>query len=520
MTSDESIPLIPRPLQLTRTGGESYLSHDMVIVTEDGLSNEASYLATRLRSATNFDFPILNEAPKKGSFIRIKLDESTLDCLGEEGYRLDMLGSPNEVYIDGATATGVFYGIQTWLQLLPPAVFGGSPRRDVAWRYALIKIKDRPRFPWRGVMLDSVRHFFPKSFIKRFIDLLALHKLNVFHWHLTDDQGWRIEIKRYPRLTEIGAWRKESTLGSYFSHAGGDGVPHGGFYTQEDIREIIAYAKDRHVTVVPEIELPGHAQAAIAAYPELGCSGAKAEVSTEWGMHETIFRPSKGTLEFLKNVLSEVVELFPGKYVHIGGDEAVKAQWINDPEVQQIKTELMLPDEAALQSYFIGEISKFLRENNRQLIGWDEILEGGLVEGATVMSWRGVEGGIEAANAGHDVIMTPAEFTYFDFYQSADASREPLAIGGFLPVEKVYQFEPLLEEIRPECLNHVRGLQAQLWSEYLPNERAVEYMAFPRIVALSEVAWSSKEKDWNNFLPRLREHLKRLDVLQVGYRSL
>jgi len=516
----ESIPLIPKPRSLVRNGGESCLSHDMVIVADELLGKEASYLATVLRTATNYGFPILSKAPEKVACIRLGLDESLRARFGEEGYSLGMMGSPIDVQITAATPTGVFYGIQTWLQFLPPAIYGGSPRRDVAWRYPLLQLEDYPRFPWRGAMLDSVRHFFPKSFIKRFIDRLAMHKLNVFHWHLTDDQGWRIEIQKYPRLTEVGAWRKESTFGSGFSHAGGDGTPHGGYYTQDDIREIVAYAQDRHVTIVPEIELPGHAQAAIAAYPELGCAGKITEVSTEWGVRETIFRPDEKTLQFLKDVLSEVIALFPGKYVHIGGDEAVKTQWLNDPEVQQIKADLKLPDEAALQSYFIGQIGNFLRENHRKLVGWDEILEGGLVDEATVMSWRGVAGGIEAANAGHDVIMTPAEYTYFDFYQSAEADREPLAIGGYLPVEKVYEFEPLLQSIRPECLQHVRGLQGQLWSEYLPNEHAVEYMAFPRLIALSEVAWSSKEKDWNHFLPRLREHLKRLDVLRVAYRPL
>jgi len=514
--SSEALSLVPWPQFVKRLGGGASLPFDTAIVAPSTLAGEAACLAETLRAATGFAVEI---APRSVSDFEIRLELSADGTIPAEGYRL--AASSEGILVQATDAAGVFYGIQTLLQLFPPAVYGGGPRPGMAWTYPFVEIEDHPRFAWRGAMLDCTRHFFPKEFVRRFIDGLARHKLNSFHWHLTEDQGWRIEIKKYPRLTEVGAWRRESTFGLQSDEARGDGVPHGGFYTQDDIREIVAYARARHVRIVPEIEMPGHAQAAIAAYPELGCAGHETEVSTRWGIHETIYKPSERTFEFLQDVLTEVVQLFPGEYLHVGGDEAVKTQWINDPEVQQIKRALGLADEDALQSYFIGRINEFIVRHGRRLVGWDEILEGGLARGATVMSWRGCAGGIEAANHGHDVVMAPVEFTYLDHFQSADTAAEPLAFGGCLPVEKVYQFEPLLPEIRPECLPHVLGVQAQLWSEYLPTEQAVEYMAFPRLCALSEVAWSDRaSRDWEHFLPRLRRHLKRLDVLRVAYRPL
>jgi len=512
------ITLIPKPQQIKRIGGESYLLHNSLIVAPETLNSEALYLANILRAATNFELPIVASSSTTTSCIRFELDEDLAIKLGAEGYRLVV--QLNEIHIKSANPAGAFYAIQTLLQLLPPAIYGGSPRRDIAWRFPLVEIEDFPRFAWRGAMLDCARYFFPKAFIKRFIDQLALHKLNILHWHLTDDQGWRVEIKEHPRLTEVGAWRKESTFGSYFSHAGGDDVSHGGFYTQDDIREIVAYASERHIRIVPEIEMPGHASAAIAAYPELGCTGKEIEVSSKWGVHNTIFSCADRTIEFLQDVLEEIIALFPGEHIHIGGDEAEKAQWIDSPEMQRLMSTLGLPNEAALQSHFIARINQFIAKRGRKIIGWDEVLEGGLSKDVTVMSWRGVEAGIQAANAGHDVVMTPMEFTYFDFYQSVHVGNEPLAIGGYLPLEKVYRFEPLPPEIFPENRDRIKGVQAQLWSEYLPTEHAVEYMAHPRLAALSEVAWSEKEREWNDFLSRVQHHLKRLDVLRIVYRPL
>ena len=363
----------------------------------------------------------------------------------------------------------------------------------------------------------------PKEFVKKYIDLLALHKLNTFHWHLTEDQGWRLEIKQYPKLTEIGAWRKETLTGRMrrTNDLTFDGIRHGGFYTQQDAREIVAYAKARFVNVVPEIEMPGHAMAAIAAYPELGVTGEPVEVAKTWGIFSDILNAEPSTVQFMQNVLSEVLEIFPSRYIHIGGDEADKAKWKVNPRIQARIKELGLADEHELQSWFIRQMDTFLTKRNRRLIGWDEILEGGLAENAVVMSWRGTKGGIEAARAQHDVVMTPTTHVYLDYYQSKDQNAEPLAIGGFVPLETVYSFEPIPAELEPQYVKHVLGGQANVWTEYMPNPKKVEYMAFPRLTALAEVVWTPKErKDYANFLDRLREHLTRLQALDVNFRPL
>jgi hexosaminidase len=363
----------------------------------------------------------------------------------------------------------------------------------------------------------------PREFVKKLIDVLALHKMNSFHWHLTDDQGWRIEIRKYPRLTEIGAWRKETLVGRLTSEKATDlkydGRPHGGFYTQDDIREVVEYARERHINVVPEIELPGHAQAAIAAYPELGCTGEQVEVLMKWGVSPYLFNVREQTLTFLEDVLSEVMDLFPSRYIHTGGDETVKDQWKASAEIQAKIKELGLKNENELQAWVTRRMEQFLSLKGRRLIGWDEILEGGLAPGATVMSWRGEKGGIEAAKAGHDVVMAPTMYTYFDYLQSKDAAKEPLAIGGFIPVERVYGYEPIPREIPPEYAKHVLGAQGQLWTEYMPTPRQVEYMAFPRVSALAEVTWTPREKkDYADFQARLSAHLERLKILDVNYR--
>jgi hexosaminidase len=443
-----------------------------------------------------------------------------MDNLGDEGYSLQV--TPASITIAAPQQAGIFYGIQTLRQLFPPQVFSDTPVEGVRWMIPCVRIKDYPQFRWRGMHLDVARHFMPKEFVLKFIDLVALHKMNSLHLHLTDDQGWRIEIKRYPRLTEVGAWRDETLVG----HANKkphefDGKRHGGYYTHEDIREIVAYAAQRYINIVPEIEMPGHAQAAIAAYPELGNTGEQLPVRTFWGVNPNIFNANEETIILLQNVLTEVLDLFPSPYIHVGGDEAVKDQWKQSPEAQARIKELSLKDEDELQSYFIKRMDTFLSEHGRRLIGWDEILEGGLAPGATVMSWRGVEGGIKAAKMGHDVVMAPTTHTYFDYYQSKNRREEPLAIGGYLPLEKVYDFQPVPSELTEEEAKHILGAQGQIWTEYIPNPKHAEYMAFPRTVALCEAVWTPGEKkDYADFLRRLTVHLKRLDLLNVNYRPL
>ncbi len=419
---------------------------------------------------------------------------------------------------------GVFYGVQTLRQLLPPEVFREATVTGVTWGVPAVLIEDQPRFGWRGGHLDVCRHFMPKEFVKKYIDLLALHKLNTFHWHLTDDQGWRIAIRKYPRLTEVGGWRAATLIGEHTPDSTKwrfDGQRHGGFYTQDDIREIVAYAAERFINVVPEIEMPGHVQAAIAAYPWLGTKGDSVPVMQVWGVSKNILKPSDSVVAFMQDVLTEVLELFPGPFIHIGGDEAAKDQWRASPWVKQRIRQLGLRDEAQMQSWFIHQMDAFLTARGRRLVGWNEILEGGLAPGATVMSWQGTKGGIAAARAGQDVVMTPNSHTYFDHYQSANRAAEPLAIGGFTSLEKVYRWEPVPAELDSIAARRVLGAQGQLWTEYILNPKHAEYMAFPRLVALAEVVWTPvARRDYGDFQSRLPRHLARLDALDVGYRPL
>jgi hexosaminidase len=497
--------------------------------------------------------------------IVLKLDHS-LTRLGDEGYTLEV--ERQRIEIRAPAPAGIFYGAQTLRQLFPPEIFRtgqkqtpaaedaekffvgaplGAPELELfannlestrdrplrgaassaptkstthmRWAVPSVTIVDRPRFAWRGAHLDVARHFQPKQVVLKFIDTLALHKLNVLHWHLVDDQGWRIEIKQYPKLTQVGAWRKETRVGKEGESDKFDGTPHGGFYTQEEIREVVEYARRRFITVVPEIEMPGHAQAAIASYPELGTTGQPVEVMTYWGVSQNIFNVEESTIAFLQNVLDEVLALFPSKFIHIGGDEAVKDQWRASPRVQERMRELGVKNEEKLQSWFIRRMDQFLTARGRRLVGWDEILEGGLADGATVMSWRGVRGGIEAAKSGHDVVMAPSQYTYFDHYQSRGAD-EPLAIGGFTPLEKVYAYEPVPDALNGAERLRVLGAQGQLWTEYIPTAEHLEYMAWPRLCALAEVVWTPRElRVWPSFQWRLRTHVLRLQGLGVRYRS-
>ena len=514
-----SIDIIPKPVSVERSEGTFELDRQTVIHADTSAAevhNVGMQLKKRLGSATGYDLTVSTDKPSS-NFISIQVAADTTKFENSEAYHLT--SAENYVTIESPTGAGLFYGMQSLLQLFPAQIYHSDYTlvpQHIKWSIPAVRIQDYPRFEYRGLHLDVSRHFFPVPFIKRYIDLMAMHKINRFHWHLTDDQGWRIEIKQYPKLTEIGAWR-DSTLVGHYGTGIYDGERYGGYYTQEEIREIVEYAQQRHVTIIPEIEMPGHASAALAAYPELGCvEGKDYQVKTTWGIFEDIYCPSEQTFTFLENVLAEVMQLFPSKYIHIGGDEVPKKQWEESELAQQVIAREGLQNEVELQSYFITRIEKFLNENGRQIIGWDEILEGGLAPNATVMSWRGTKGGIEAAKQHHNVVMTPTSHLYLDYYQ-AEPKEEPLAIGGFSPVKEVYQFDPIPEELSQEESQFVLGAQGNVWTEYMHSGDKVEYMAYPRASALSEVTWSPKSKrNWTDFWRRLQTHFDRLEALNVN----
>src|SRR5436190_145462 len=461
-TLDSGLAIVPRPVRFTPRTGTFTLTAATVIVTDRGTRELGGTLADYLFPATGYRLAVRASAPAGTRVISLGLD-TTLKALRAEGYRLEV--TPARVTIRALRPAGAFYAMRTLRERLPPATLREAQVTGTAWRMPAVSIEDYPRFTWRGMHLDVGRHFMPKEFVKKYIDLLALHKMNRFHWHLTEDQGWRIEIKQYPRLAEVGAWRGQTIIGRPDDDSTKwrfDGQPHGGYYTQDDIREVVAYAQARFVTIVPEIEMPGHSQAAIAAYPELGNTG---DTLSPW--------TSRGV------------------------------------------------DEDELQSWFTRRMDEFLTAHGRSLIGWDEILQGGLAPNATVMSWRGTDGGIAAARAGHDVVMAPTSHTYFDYYQVADTTREPLAIGGFLPLDTVYAFEPVPPTLTPAEARHILGGQGQVWTEYMPDPKRVEYMTFPRVCALAEVLWTPREgRDYGDFVRRLPHQLERLAVLDVQYRPL
>lgn len=497
--------VIPAPVSYRSAEGAFRLSSDTSVAAPAEWARVVRRLRAELGAATGFAFPV-GEAGIH--FVKI-------DGLAPEAYRL--IVSPEAVHIEATDEAGAFYGLQTLRQLLPVEIFRSAPVNGVEWSVPACRVEDAPRFRWRGMHLDVCRHFMPKEFVLKMIDLIALHKMNSLHWHLTEDQGWRIEIKRYPKLTEVGAWRDDTML--TLDPPTYTGKPHGGFYTQDDVREVVAYATERFVNVVPEVEMPGHAQAPIAAYPELGNTGEDLKVWTRWGVSDNVYNVEDSTFEFLENVLSEVLELFPSEFIHVGGDECPKTQWKASERAQARMKAEGLKDEDELQSWFIRRMDRWLADRGRRLVGWDEILEGGLAPGATVMSWRGEQGGIDAAKAGHDVIMTPGKPTYFDHYQAEDRSSEPHAIGGFNPLSAVYAYDPVPAELNDEEAKRVLGSQGQLWTEYMPNPKHVEFMAFPRACALSEVVWSpSESKSYEQFLDRLRVHLDRLKALDVNFR--
>ena len=516
------LALVPLPQLVTRGHGTVALTSSTVIVSDAPLAHLGYQLAAMLGPATGFDLAVRTGRAPGSNFVALRLDAALGKTLGAEGYRLE--STAKSVTIRAAAPAGVFYGMETLRQLLPTAVFRSARVDGIAWTVPAVSIDDSPRFTWRGGHLDVARHFMPKEFVKKYIDLLALHKMNRFHWHLTDDQGWRIEIKQYPKLTAVGGWRPETLIG----HEPGnpalmtfDGQPYGGFYTQDDIREIVAYAAERFVTVVPEIEMPGHSQEVVAAYPELGCTTDHVDPRTHWGVSPYLLNADDSTITFMQNVLGEVLQLFPGPWIHIGGDEATKEQWKASTEIQARIAALGLTNEADLQGWFISRMDAYLTSHGRRLVGWDEILQGGLAAHATVMSWQGVNGAVAAARAGHDAVLTPSATTYFDHYQSRDTAHEPLAIGGFLPLDTVYTWEPIPPALEPQFASHILGIQGQLWTEYLPDPKAVEYMAYPRMSALAEVAWTpAAARHVDDFHARLAVHLERLTALDVRFRPL
>ncbi|MER5795428.1 beta-N-acetylhexosaminidase [Streptomyces sp. NPDC001980] len=512
--------LIPAPRSVLAGSGEVRLTAHSQLYAGPGTEGVGHWLRTVLRAAAGLPLREGRELDDiDGDGIGLLLDPH----LGPEEYRL--VSAPAGILVEGGSAAGVFWGAQTLRQLLGPAAYRRAavePGRT--WAVPHLTIEDSPRFPWRGFMLDVARHFMPKEGVLRHLDLMAAHKLNVFHFHLTDDQGWRLRIERYPRLTEVGSWRTRTKFGHRASPLWEE-KPHGGFYTQDDIREIVAYAAERHITVVPEIDVPGHSQAAIAAYPELGNTDVidttALSVWDSWGISPNVLAPTDNTLRFYEGVFEEVLELFPSEFIHVGGDECRKDQWRASPAAQARIKELGLADEDALQSWFIGHFAKWLSARGRRLIGWDEILEGGIAEGAAVSSWRGYGGGIAAARAGHDVVMCPEQYVYLD-HRQADGADEPVPIGYVRTLEDVYRFEPVPPGLDESQARRILGTQANVWTEVMEDHARVDYQAFPRLAAFAEVAWSALpapgERDFADFERRMAAHYRRLDALGVAYR--
>ncbi|TDT40688.1 hexosaminidase [Streptomyces sp. BK208] len=509
--------VLPQPQHVASQEGAFFdLGPDTALVAGEGTGHTERWLRATLGAATGL--PLAPAADGGGGVVRLALDPE----LPAEGYRLVV--APEGVDLTGGDPAGLFWGAQTLRQLLGPDAFRRAPLPGRRWRLPLVRVEDVPRFRWRGLMLDVARHFMPKDGVLRYLDLMAAHKLNVLHFHLTDDQGWRIEIERHPKLTETGSWRSRTKYGHRASPLWED-KPHGGHYTQDDIREIVAYAAERHITVVPEIDVPGHSQAAIAAYPELGNTDVidttALSVWDTWGVCPNVLAPTEHTLRFYEGVFEEVLELFPSEFVHIGGDECPKDQWRASATAQARIEELGLTDEDELQAWFIQHFDTWLTARGRRLIGWDEILEGGLAEGAAVASWRGYAGGVAAARAGHDVVMCPEQQVYLNFREDG-GEDEPVPIAYVRTLEDVYRFEPVPAELTPQERGHVIGTQANLWTEVTENQDRVDYQLFPRLAAFAEVAWSSlpapADRDYAAFERRMAAHYRRLDALGVAYR--
>lgn len=504
--------LLPRPLRLNEREGEFVLLPGATVRASVEAEPVAGWLRARLAAATGYPLVCTDPQLDADTVAGIHLD---LDpALGAEEYRLTV--APDGVRLVAGAVAGLAHGAQSLLQLLPASVYRAAAGSGVRWAAPACEIEDAPAFRWRGVLLDVARHFLPKREILRFIDLMALQRLNILHLHLTDDQGWRMQIERYPLLTEVGAWRHESQVG-WGPGRPGDGRPHGGFYTQDDLREVVAYAAARGVTVVPEIESPGHVQAALAAYPELGVGGRRIEVGTRWGILPDIVNLEDATVEFFRNVLDEVMAVFPSPFIGVGGDEAVKTHWLEDERTRERMREIgaTTPEEA--QSWFIRQLDEHLTARGRRLYGWDEILEGGLAPGATVASWRGEVGAISAARAGHDVVLCPDTRLYFNYRQS-EHPGEPIPLVTVITPRDVYALDPVPAALGPAERERVLGAQANLWTEYIDSPRTLDYFAYPRLCALGEALWTSRERSWAEFEPRLGRQLERLDALGVEYR--
>ena len=500
-TLNSDYEIIPKPLDVNCKGDASFLLKDGVAViypeNNQKMQDNAEFLVDYVEKQTGVKLTSHAGMPVDGAICL------TLDLSDDNAEAYKLIVNDKRVCISGASEAGVFYGIQTLRKSLPVA-------QDINVNLSAVEIYDKPRFAYRGAMLDVARHFYTVDEVKTFIDMLALHNINRFHWHLTDDQGWRIEIKKYPKLMSVASERKETVVGRWYSGIY-DGKPYGGYYTQDELRDVIDYAAKRHITIIPEVDLPGHMQAALTAYPELGCTGGPYEVRTIWGVSQDVLCVGNDfTLQFVKDVLSEVADIFPSEYIHIGGDECPKVRWEKCPKCQErikslgLKSDAKHTKEQRLQSYMIQEAAKYLKEKGKRIIGWTEILEGGLVPDATLMSWIGESGGIEAAHQHHDVIMTPNTYLYFDYYQSKKVEDEPLAIGGYLPIEKTYNYEPMPKELTKEEQQYIKGVQANLWTEYIPVFSQVQYMVLPRLGAVAEVQWTDpSKKDYKGFLRRV-----------------
>lgn len=500
-TLNSDYEIIPKPLDVNCKGDASFLLKDGVAViypeNNQKMQDNAEFLVDYVEKQTGVKLTSHAGMPVDGAICL------TLDLSDDNAEAYKLIVNDKRVCISGASEAGVFYGIQTLRKSLPVA-------QDINVNLSAVEIYDKPRFAYRGAMLDVARHFYTVDEVKTFIDMLALHNINRFHWHLTDDQGWRIEIKKYPKLMSVASERKETVVGRWYSGIY-DGKPYGGYYTQDELRDVIDYAAKRHITIIPEVDLPGHMQAALTAYPELGCTGGPYEVRTIWGVSQDVLCVGNDfTLQFVKDVLSEVADIFPSEYIHIGGDECPKVRWEKCPKCQErikslgLKSDAKHTKEQRLQSYMIQEAAKYLKEKGKRIIGWTEILEGGLVPDATLMSWIGESGGIEAAHQHHDVIMTPNTYLYFDYYQSKKVEDEPLAIGGYLPIEKTYNYEPMPKELTKEEQQYIKGVQANLWTEYIPVFSQVQYMVLPRLGAAAEVQWTDpSKKDYKDFLRRV-----------------
>ena len=528
----QEVSIIPQPDKLMRNDGNFSLNKStIIIVTKKKDELSANFLNNYLQQYYGFKLKILNGKTPKSNYIVLSTWNDPIFKEAIESYQL--IVDKNFIAINANYHSGTFYGIQSLIQLLPiKQASAKSQIPNPKFLIPAVVIEDGPRFYYRGIHFDVSRHFFPVSFVKQYIDYLALHKFNTFHWHLTDDQGWRIDIKKYPKLTSISGWRNGTIIGRY-PGKGNDSIRYGGYYSHDEIKEVVKYAEERFITVIPEIEMPGHASAAIAAYPELSCFPEEhtkvapgtawagptkgKQVQQAWGVFDDIFcAGNDNTFSFLQDVLDEVMPLFPSKYIHIGGDEAPKTHWKRCSKCQQRMKEQGLKDEHELQSYFIQRIEKYVNSKGKQIIGWDEILEGGLAPNATVMSWQGEKGGIEAAKHGHDVIMTPGNWCYFDHSQSRN--EDSVTFGAYTPIEEVYGYDPVPKQLNTDEAKHILGVQANLWTEYIKNERKVQYQLFPRIAAMSEVAWTAKEKkDSADFEKRLQQQFKRYEMWGVNY---